>query len=97
MRELRGIAWVHASYSADTPLILRFADEVSERKFANFATALCCDSATARRKPMKVIKQSSGHSYKELYAERYEFRLCGGSVDPSMRAEKRSEGKKNGK
>ena len=97
MRELRGVAWVRASYSANAPLILRFADEVSERKFANFATALRCDSATARRKPMRVIKQSSGHSYKELYTERYEFRLCGGSVDPSTRAEKRSEGKKNGK
>ncbi len=37
---------------------------------------------------MKVVKKSQEHNYKELYTERYEFRLCGGSVNPADRVEK---------
>lgn len=36
---------------------------------------------------MKVMKKGQAHSYKELYTERYEFRLCGGSVNPTDKIE----------
>ena len=31
---------------------------------------------------MKVIKQGKEESYEDFYTDQYEFRLCGGSVEP---------------
>ena len=43
---------------------------------------------------MKVMKKRQDRNYKELYTERYEFRLCGGSVNPADKTEKKAEDKK---
>ena len=46
---------------------------------------------------MKVMKKGQDHGYKELYTERYEFRLCGGSVNPADKVEsKETDEKKKG-
>ena len=31
---------------------------------------------------MRVVKSSETLGYDDLYTKRYEFRLCGGSIDP---------------
>ena len=36
---------------------------------------------------MKVLKKSKNETFEDIYTDNYEFRLCGGSVEPSDRKE----------
>ena len=43
---------------------------------------------------MRVIKKGKSDKYEDMYTKRYEFRLCGGSIDPkTIRMPKREEKK----
>ena len=39
---------------------------------------------------MKVLKKSKEETFEDIYTDNYEFRLCGGSVEPSDRKDAKS-------
>ena len=40
---------------------------------------------------MKVLKKSKDETFEDIYTDNYEFRLCGGSVEPSDRKEREDD------
>ena len=41
---------------------------------------------------MKTIKEAKEKTGKDLYTDKYEFRACGGSIEPEERKEKDASG-----
>lgn len=58
------------------------------------ADLLKCTSQLAKETIMKVVKEPKDKSGKDLYTDKYEFRACGGSIEPEDRKEKAEKGQK---
>ena len=45
---------------------------------------------------MKVLKKSKDETFEDIYTDNYEFRLCGGSVEPSDSKERADDADETG-